>query len=75
MAKGSGMIRPDMATMLAYVATDLAVDSTLLHQCLQQAVAAFVQFDYRGRGYIDQRCLRTGSHRSIRVCTGERSGK
>ncbi|MCB1750602.1 MAG: bifunctional glutamate N-acetyltransferase/amino-acid acetyltransferase ArgJ [Gammaproteobacteria bacterium] len=39
MAKGSGMIRPDMATMLAYVATDLAVDNTLLQQCLQRAVA------------------------------------
>ena len=32
------MIRPDMATMLAYVATDLAVDAGLLQECLQQAV-------------------------------------
>jgi glutamate N-acetyltransferase/amino-acid N-acetyltransferase len=38
MAKGSGMIRPDMATMLAYVATDAKVDSVLLQECLQQAV-------------------------------------
>lgn len=38
MAKGSGMIRPDMATMLAYVATDVEVDAALLQQCLQQAV-------------------------------------
>ena len=30
MAKGSGMIRPDMATMLAFVATDAAVDSDAL---------------------------------------------
>ena len=37
-AKGSGMIRPDMATMLAFVATDLAVDSALLQLCLQEAV-------------------------------------
>ncbi|MCP3661189.1 MAG: bifunctional glutamate N-acetyltransferase/amino-acid acetyltransferase ArgJ [Gammaproteobacteria bacterium] len=37
-AKGSGMIRPDMATMLAYVATDASVDQKLLQQCLQQAV-------------------------------------
>jgi len=29
-AKGSGMIRPNMATMLAYVATDAAVDLPLL---------------------------------------------
>jgi len=39
MAKGSGMIRPDMATMLAYVATDASVDQGLLRECLQQAVA------------------------------------
>ncbi len=39
MTKGSGMIRPDMATMLAYVATDARVESDLLQQCLEQAVA------------------------------------
>lgn len=38
MSKGSGMIRPDMATMLAYVATDAKVDAALLQKCLQQAV-------------------------------------
>ena len=37
-AKGSGMIRPDMATMLAYIATDAAVEDTALQNCLQQAV-------------------------------------
>ncbi|MCG8428531.1 MAG: bifunctional glutamate N-acetyltransferase/amino-acid acetyltransferase ArgJ [Chromatiales bacterium] len=38
MSKGSGMIRPDMATMLAYVATDAMVDQHLLQSCLEQAV-------------------------------------
>ena len=38
MAKGSGMIRPDMATMLAYIATDADIDKTLLQTCLQRAV-------------------------------------
>ncbi|MDZ7750769.1 MAG: bifunctional glutamate N-acetyltransferase/amino-acid acetyltransferase ArgJ [Gammaproteobacteria bacterium] len=38
MAKGSGMIRPDMATMLAFVATDAAVEKTLLDACLRAAV-------------------------------------
>jgi glutamate N-acetyltransferase/amino-acid N-acetyltransferase len=38
MAKGAGMIRPDMATMLAFVATDLAVQQELLQLCLQGAV-------------------------------------
>ncbi|MGD8910437.1 MAG: bifunctional glutamate N-acetyltransferase/amino-acid acetyltransferase ArgJ [Chromatiales bacterium] len=37
-AKGAGMIRPDMATMLAYLATDLAVDNSLLQACLEAAV-------------------------------------
>jgi glutamate N-acetyltransferase / amino-acid N-acetyltransferase len=31
-AKGAGMIRPDMATMLAFVATDAAVEKGLLQQ-------------------------------------------
>jgi len=39
MAKGSGMICPNMATMLAYVTTDLAVEPALLQQCLEYAVA------------------------------------
>ncbi len=38
-AKGSGMIRPDMATMLVFIATDLAVTSKLLQRALQEAVA------------------------------------
>ncbi len=37
-AKGSGMIHPDMATMLAYVATDARVEKGLLQSCLQGAV-------------------------------------
>jgi len=37
-AKGSGMIRPNMATMLAYVATDAGLAQPLLQQCLQHAV-------------------------------------
>lgn len=36
-AKGSGMIRPDMATMLAYIATDAVVDKKLLHKILLEA--------------------------------------
>jgi glutamate N-acetyltransferase/amino-acid N-acetyltransferase len=38
MAKGAGMIRPDMATMLAYLATDLRVEPALLQRCLSAAV-------------------------------------
>jgi glutamate N-acetyltransferase / amino-acid N-acetyltransferase len=38
-AKGAGMIRPDMATMLAYLATDAAVAAPLLDQLLRQSMA------------------------------------
>lgn len=38
-SKGAGMIQPDMATMLSYIATDLVIEQTLLQQCLQDAVA------------------------------------
>jgi glutamate N-acetyltransferase/amino-acid N-acetyltransferase len=37
-AKGSGMIRPDMATMLAFIATDAHLESGVLQQCLAAAV-------------------------------------
>ena len=35
--KGSGMIAPDMATMLGYVFTDAAVDPAFLQRCLSAA--------------------------------------
>jgi glutamate N-acetyltransferase/amino-acid N-acetyltransferase len=37
-AKGSGMICPDMATMLSFIATDAKVDSGVLQTSLNQAV-------------------------------------
>ena len=37
-AKGAGMIRPDMATMLAFVATDAAVAPAVLQTCISVAV-------------------------------------
>ena len=36
--KGSGMIKPDMATMLGYVATDAVITQQALSICLKQAV-------------------------------------
>ncbi len=38
MAKGSGMIDPNMATMLAYVTTDAAVEPAALQELLREAV-------------------------------------
>lgn len=42
-SKGSGMIKPNMATMLAYVATDALVDNELLHRAL--TIATEVSFN------------------------------
>src|SRR4029450_274273 len=37
-AKGSGMIEPNMATMLAFVTTDVAVEPALLQRALKAVV-------------------------------------
>ncbi|MGB0035744.1 MAG: bifunctional glutamate N-acetyltransferase/amino-acid acetyltransferase ArgJ [Candidatus Acidiferrales bacterium] len=38
-AKGAGMIHPNMATMLSFIATDAAIAPTLLQRALRRAVA------------------------------------
>jgi glutamate N-acetyltransferase/amino-acid N-acetyltransferase len=37
-SKGAGMIQPNMATMLGFIATDANIDQALLQQCLSAAV-------------------------------------
>ena len=39
MSKGSGMIHPNMCTMLAYITTDCAIDSDLLQRAVSDVVA------------------------------------
>lgn len=49
MAKGAGMIRPDMATMLAVITTDAVVEAEILDRALRDAVAAsFNRIDVDG---------------------------
>jgi glutamate N-acetyltransferase / amino-acid N-acetyltransferase len=38
MAKGAGMIHPDMATLLCFLCTDAAISTPVLHQLLKEAV-------------------------------------
>lgn len=38
MAKGSGMIRPNMATMLSFITTDCAISAPMLQKALKQVV-------------------------------------
>ena len=64
-AKGSGMIRPDMATMLAYVATDAGVDIARLQQCLHEAVdASFNRITVDGDTSTNDACLLIATGRS-----------
>ena len=37
-AKGAGMIQPNMATMLCFIATDACIEHALLHQAVKDAV-------------------------------------
>lgn len=57
-AKGSGMIRPDMATMLAYIATDAAIDCSLLQALLNRAVrCSFNRITVDGDTSTNDSCL------------------
>ena len=42
MSKGSGMIHPNMCTMLAFITTDLAIS----HELLQEALSSVVDDTY-----------------------------
>ncbi len=64
-AKGSGMIRPDMATMLAFVATDAVVDQALLQEYLRRAVEeSFNAITIDGDTSTNDACLLVASGES-----------
>ena len=57
-AKGSGMIRPDMATMLAFLATDAAVAAADLQAMLRRAVdASFNRITVDGDTSTNDACV------------------
>ncbi len=57
-AKGAGMIRPDMATLLAFVATDAAVSASVLQTCLTAAVnVSFNRITVDGDTSTNDACL------------------
>ena len=56
--KGSGMIKPDMATMLAYVATDALIEKNELDSCLRQVVnTSFNSITVDGDTSTNDACL------------------
>lgn len=64
-AKGAGMIRPDMATMLAFVATDAGIDNELLQGCLERAVAgSFNRITVDGDTSTNDACVLVATGRS-----------
>jgi len=63
--KGSGMIRPDMATMLAFVATDAQIPAEGLQACLQQAVdVSFNAITVDGDTSTNDACMLIATGRS-----------
>ncbi len=64
-AKGSGMIRPDMGTMLAYVATDALIEPALLQELLQRSVDhSFNRITVDGDTSTNDACLLMATGRS-----------
>ncbi|GMG86656.1 bifunctional glutamate N-acetyltransferase/amino-acid acetyltransferase ArgJ [Biformimicrobium ophioploci] len=58
MSKGSGMIHPDMATMLAYIATDAPVAQELLQALVRRAVnASFNRISVDGDTSTNDACV------------------
>ncbi len=71
-SKGSGMIRPDMGTMLAYVATDAAIDSGTLQGCLREAVnGSFNRITVDGDTSTNDACILMATGKSgVSLVTG-----
>lgn len=67
-AKGSGMICPDMATMLAYIATDACVDQTLLDRILRDAVdASFNRITVDGDTSTNDACVLIATNKADHI--------
>lgn len=72
-AKGSGMIRPDMATMLAFIATDAACDASVLQQCLNDAVdKSFNRITVDGDTSTNDACVLIATGQAV---SSEREGQ
>lgn len=64
-AKGSGMIRPDMATMLAYVVTDARIEQDLLDRLCRKSVnASFNRITVDGDTSTNDACILASTQRA-----------
>ncbi|HKQ30866.1 MAG TPA: bifunctional glutamate N-acetyltransferase/amino-acid acetyltransferase ArgJ [Burkholderiales bacterium] len=70
-AKGAGMIRPDMATMLAFIATDARIASGLLKKSLVAAAdASFNRISVDGDSSTNDACALLASGKSAAIEPG-----
>ena len=72
-AKGAGMIRPDMATMLAYIATDARIEQPVLQSLLAEATAvSFNRITVDGDTSTNDACtlLATGQSKMQAISAG-----
>ncbi|GKT11691.1 MAG: glutamate N-acetyltransferase/amino-acid N-acetyltransferase [Thiomicrorhabdus sp.] len=64
-SKGSGMIHPNMATMLGFVATDAKISQACLQQCLSDAVKlSFNRITVDGDTSTNDACTLTATHQA-----------
>ena len=64
-SKGAGMIRPNMATMLGFLATDAAVDPALMHQlALELAEGSFNRVTIDGDTSTNDSFIVVATHRA-----------
>ncbi len=65
-AKGAGMIHPDMATLLVFIATDARIEQSLLQQALHDAVEkSFNRITVDGDTSTNDACVLLASGRSV----------
>ncbi len=73
MAKGAGMIRPDMATMLAFVATDAVIEQPVLQKLLNEStVQSFNRITVDGDTSTNDACtlLASGATKMAPIVEG-----
>ncbi|WP_447553160.1 bifunctional glutamate N-acetyltransferase/amino-acid acetyltransferase ArgJ [Vreelandella sp. EE22] len=70
--KGSGMIKPNMATMLGFVVTDVSIDEPLLAQLLRETVdASFNAITVDSDTSTNDACMLAATNTGVRVETEE----
>ena len=77
-AKGSGMIHPNMATMLSFITTDAAVDPSFLQQALKNAAdTSFNMIDVDGDQSTNATLivLANGRAGGAEICSGTPAGE